>query len=89
MTRCKVICEAVTKRKWSAEEQYIYESEFTPVTTGSDENKQFFASTPTGSLKLGVLRNDQFTPGKEYYVDFTQVDDACSSARSINLAGRP
>lgn len=44
------------------------------VTGGSDENKEFFASTPTGSIELGVVRLEAaaaFELNKEYYVDFT------------------
>ncbi|MDE2096190.1 MAG: hypothetical protein KGL39_03020 [Patescibacteria group bacterium] len=44
------------------------------VYTGSDENKQFFASTPGGLIQLNVLNPDAaatFEQGKEYYVDFT------------------
>ena len=53
--------------------QYIqgmsYDYEFYPVTSGSEENKKFYASTPTGSLKITTSRIDQFVPGKEYYLD--------------------
>lgn len=46
----------------------------TVVSSGSEENKAFFASTPTGILELNILNDaaaDQFVLGKEYYVDFT------------------
>lgn len=45
-----------------------------PVMGGSDENKEFFKWTPTGAIDLGTMNPaaaDQFTPGKEFYVDFT------------------
>ena len=45
-----------------------------PVMGGSEENKEFFKWTPTGSIDLGAMNPvaaDQFTPGKEFYVDFT------------------
>lgn len=44
------------------------------VSSGSDENKAFFASTPTGTIELGTVNIDvakQFELNKEYYVDFT------------------
>ena len=47
-----------------------------PVVSGSDENKEFFANTPSGKIEIGVLRQelaDLFEIGKEYYVDFSQA----------------
>lgn len=45
-----------------------------PVSGGGDENKAFFASTPTGSIELGAVNLEaanQFELNKEYYIDFT------------------
>jgi len=45
-----------------------------PVYSGSEENKQFFAATPGGSIMLHVVNEKGmavFEEGKEYYVDFT------------------
>jgi len=50
--------------------------ELAPVYSGSDENKQFFAATPGGSVHLYCVNPDaaaQFKPGTEFYVDFTPV----------------
>lgn len=44
------------------------------VTGTSAENKEFFASTPNGSIELRIVRPEavgQFERGKEYYVDFS------------------
>lgn len=44
---------------------------------GSDENKQFFASTPNGQIRLTMTNPavfEKFAQGKEYYVDFTPVE---------------
>ena len=44
---------------------------------GSDENKQFFASTPNGQIRLTMTNPkayEAFQQGKEYYVDFTPVE---------------
>jgi hypothetical protein len=44
------------------------------VCGNSDENKQFFASTPSGQLQLGTVNVEaaaKFELGKEYYIDFT------------------
>ena len=47
-----------------------------PVTSGSDENKEFFKWTPSGQISLGVLNpaaSSQFELGAEYLVDFTKA----------------
>lgn len=48
-----------------------------PVTNGSDENKEFFKYTPGGNIEMSVVSKataDMFEPGKEYYVDFSKVE---------------
>lgn len=48
-----------------------------PVTSGSDENKEFFKYTPSGSIDLSTINAaaaSQFVPGAEMYVDFTPVN---------------
>lgn len=47
-----------------------------PVTYGSAENDAFFKWTPYGSIEIGLVNTEtlkQFVPGKEVYVDFTDV----------------
>lgn len=69
-TRCKFIC--VSKREykdWPASKPNLYEYEFSVVTSGSDENKTFFAYTPNGSLKVSTVKDGTFEVGKEYYMD--------------------
>ena len=47
-----------------------------PVTGGSEENAKFFKWTPYGRLETGTINEDaikEFTPGKEFYIDFTSV----------------
>ena len=49
----------------------------TPVTTGSEENKQFFKYTPYGSIEIGTINNDvakELLVGQDFYVDFTKAD---------------
>ncbi len=57
-----------------------------PVYTGSEENKQFFAATPGGVITLYCLNEmalSKFETGKEYYVDFNPaVTPAVSSSAS-------
>jgi hypothetical protein len=76
MTRCKFKCTGVTKSLgWNPKEHgdFLYAAEFTAVTDNSPENKQFFAATPAGSLKVSTVRQDVFQPGKFYYLDITEI----------------
>lgn len=70
MTRCKFKCNTVLNTVDGATVELF------PVTTGSEENKRFFTYTPFGELKLGIVNPfeaKQFIPGKEYYIDITEV----------------
>lgn len=70
--RAKFYCNSVTKSlHWDGTKRNLFTAKFNPVMSGSNENKQFFAATPSGSLELGQFLPDAFEPGKEYYVDFT------------------
>jgi len=74
MTRCKFHCSSVKKmayRQDGGTDRMLYEAEFYAVSTGSDENKKFFEWTPSGSLKIGVYKEDLFEPGKDYYLDMS------------------
>ena len=47
-----------------------------PVTSTSDENKEFFKWTPSSLLEMGLVNPavlEDFVPGKEFYLDFTEV----------------
>lgn len=46
------------------------------VTSGSSENAEFFKWTPSATISLSTLNTDaaaKFTPGKQFYVDFTEA----------------
>jgi hypothetical protein len=48
-----------------------------PVTSGSEENKEFYKYTPSGSLDISVMPKsvaDFFELGKEYYLDFIRAE---------------
>lgn len=74
MTRAKFQCTAVTKRKGWSGAPFVYEAEFSAVMGDSEENKAFFAASPSGNIKLGTVRSDHFEVGKSYYVDFTEAE---------------
>lgn len=45
-----------------------------PVIGPSEENKNFYKWTPSGNIKLTVVKDEtavQFIIGDDYYVDFT------------------
>ena len=49
-----------------------------PVSGNSEENKQFFRWTPSGTIDLGTVNPDvvkQFHIGDEFYVDFTPANE--------------
>lgn len=50
-----------------------------PVVGGSKENAEFYRWTPGGSISIEIVRHEtaqHFVPGKQYYVDFTEVKEA-------------
>jgi hypothetical protein len=84
MTRAKFICVSKTETAGNYYDSQTQESKsgtvvavrFIPVTSGSNENKEFYKSTPSGNVELGGLRKevaDQFQLQKEYYIDFTEA----------------
>ena len=47
-----------------------------PVSNDSDENKNFWAATPSGKLEMRIKNEvaaEQFEIGKEYYLVFTEA----------------
>ncbi len=78
--RCKFRCQqktATEQAMWNGHESapsITYSYKFYVVTSGSEENKAFYAATPAGTLDVSCVKNDLFTPGKEYYLDLVEVD---------------
>lgn len=73
-TRAKFTCTEVSKITGWGGHEFLYAAKFHAVTSGSDENKSFFASTPSGSIEVSTIKDDTFQVGKSYYVDFTIVE---------------
>jgi hypothetical protein len=68
-TRVKVTC---TYKSPIGGENIPAHIQFSPVTSGSEENQKFFAATPGGSFAFYTVNKeaaDQFEIGKEYYFD--------------------
>lgn len=75
MVRAKFTCISVTKRKnYDAQKPMLWDYEFSPVTSGSEENKKFFSYTPSGTIKLSSIAAEMFDVGMEYYLDFTPAE---------------
>lgn len=75
--RCKFICQDVRKafsRGNDGEKRFVHTARFTPVYSGSEENKRFFSATPSGQLEIGTYLPDCFEPGREYYLDITLAE---------------
>lgn len=80
--RAKFTCVAfrVTKGTvWDSEgknpvQGLLYEYEFHAVTKGDAEDTKFWASTPSGTLKISSVRENQFELNETYYLDFTKVE---------------
>jgi hypothetical protein len=81
-TRAKFTCISVKKYAntvWDKSGQnpqrgFVYAYEFQAVSDGSQENKEFYASTPYGNITMQAVRDDLFEPGKSYYVDFSEAE---------------
>ena len=62
---------------WRDKTKEVRTIKLSPVTSGSEENSNFYAATPSGNIILGVANENawkQFELGKEYYVDFTKAE---------------
>ena len=81
MVRAKFSVNAITNRQGSKynETTKLYDPcvvstiELWPVCGGSEENKKFFASTPSGKIELGCCNQEavkMFELSKEYFIDF-------------------
>jgi len=71
-TRAKFYCCSVTL--FSSDPGAGKAVKLQPVTSGSEENREFWKYTPSGSIELSISNPEAakiFEPGREYYVDFT------------------
>lgn len=80
-TRCKFTCQSVTKTKhWQDAGRFLFTAKFSAVSDGTPENKAFFEYTPSGSLEIGMYKEDAFEVGKDYYLDVTLVPELATAA---------
>lgn len=79
--RAKFYCTSITKQMgggYNNDGKYVsmvvYNYRFQAVAGGvgtDEENKKFYASTPSGTIELQAVRDDFFEISQEYYLDFT------------------
>jgi hypothetical protein len=73
-TRLKVVCGFKQTNPENKDAQLLT---FNAVTSGSEENKQFFKYTPGGIFQFYTINAEaaaQFEIGKEYYIDIFSAD---------------
>lgn len=75
--KAKFICNGVSKFKFNKNDIGYTKVTFHPVTTGSDENKEFWQYTPSGNLEM-TIKNEAaekyFEVGEEYYLTFEKAE---------------
>jgi hypothetical protein len=76
--RAKFVVNSITLTKhWEKDKGNIATIKLQPVTSGSDENKSFYAATPSGNIELGTVNQEAaaaFELGVAFYVDFTRAE---------------
>ena len=73
--RAKFICGSITKTTGGdTEHPFLYAYKFSPVVSGSEENKKFWRWTPCGSVDMTTCLVDAFEVGKAYYLDFSEAE---------------
>lgn len=76
--RCKFKVVSITRRKhWDSAKGDLFDISMSPVSGGSEENKAFFDSTPSGEIKFGTINQaaaEALTLGGEFYVDITKAE---------------
>jgi len=78
--KAKFVVQSITRsRHWDGKGAELQTIKLSPVTSGSDENKSFFAATPSGSIELGTVNADaaaDFELGGAAYVTFEKAEEA-------------
>lgn len=73
-TRAKFRCTEVAKKEGWNGNKFVYDAKLQAVYGDSEENKSFFAATPSGQISIHTVKSDHFEVGKCYYVDFISVE---------------
>lgn len=74
--RAKFVVQSITRQKGWGGFAEIQSIRLSAVTGGSEEDKKFFAATPSGTVELGTVNpaaGNYFELGQAYYLDFTKA----------------
>lgn len=76
--RCKMVLNSIARtRGWGPSSPELQALAFTAVGDGSEENKKFFAMTPSGKLEVSTVNADAVASlelGKSYYIDIVESE---------------
>lgn len=70
--RCKMVLNQINMTT-SGNQVFFY-----PVTDGTEEDKAFWKSTPSGKIEIMVVKDEPIAGmkiGKKYYVTFSEVPE--------------
>jgi hypothetical protein len=85
--RAKFRCTSVTKVVGWGGHEFLWTAKFQVVTGhdggDSEDNKKFWAATPSGSLELSSIIEDAFEVGKAYYIDITPALEGSSGGEDV------
>lgn len=74
--KAKFKVTGVTKRQGWGDNPFVWDIKLNPVVGNTEENKSFYAATPSGEITLGTVNENAanaFEPGKDYYVTFEEA----------------
>jgi hypothetical protein len=75
--KAKFICNTISKSKFSKQDCGSAKVILTPVTSGTDENEEFWQHTPSGYLEMTIkneVAEKYFEVGEEYYLTFEKAE---------------
>lgn len=90
--RAKFKCVNVSKSEnWNKKpgKEFLYTAVLNAVAGGSPENEKFWEATPSGGINLASILPDAFEVGKEYFVDFSSVEDQATTGVTESQQAAP
>jgi hypothetical protein len=75
--KAKFICNTISKSKFNKQDEGTATVTLHPVSSGSEENKEFWKYTPSGKVEM-MIKNEAaekyFEVGQEYYLTFEKAE---------------